>query len=90
MRNIVLYTQRPNIDYYVPVLSFNVKGKNSEEVAEVLSSKYNIAVRAGLHCAPLAHKSIGTLDIGTVRIVPSVFTTNYDVNALISAIFKII
>ena len=90
MRNIVLYTQRPNIDYYVPVLSFNVKGKNSEEVAEVLSSKYNIAVRAGLHCAPLAHKSIGTLDIGTVRIVPSVFTTNYDVNALISAIYKII
>ena len=90
MKNIVLYTQRPNIDYYVPVLSFNVKGKNSEEVAEVLSSKYNIAVRAGLHCAPLAHKSIGTLDIGTVRIVPSVFTTNYDVNALISAIYKII
>ena len=90
MRNIVLYTQRPNIDYDVPVLSFNVKGKNSEEVAEVLSSKYNIAVRAGLHCAPLAHKSIGTLDIGTVRIVPSVFTTNYDVNALISAIYKII
>lgn len=90
MKNIDLYTQRPNIDYYVPVLSFNVKGKNSEEVADELSSKYNIAVRAGLHCAPLAHKSIGTLKTGTVRVVPSVFTTNYDINALISAIYKII
>ncbi len=90
MKNIELYTQRPNIDYYVPVLSFNVKGKNSEEVADELSSKYNIAVRAGLHCAPLAHKSIGTLNTGTVRVVPSVFTTNYDINSLISAVYKII
>lgn len=90
MKKIELYTQRPNIDYYVPVLSFNVKGKNSEEVADELSSKYNIAVRAGLHCAPLAHKSIGTLNTGTVRVVPSVFTTNYDINSLISAVYKII
>lgn len=90
MNKIELYTQRPNMDYYVPVLSFNVKGKNSEEVADELSSKYNIAVRAGLHCAPLAHKSIGTLNTGTVRVVPSVFTTNYDINALISAVYKII
>lgn len=90
MKNIELYTQRPNMDYYVPVLSFNVKGKNSEAVADELSNKYNIAVRAGLHCAPLAHKSIGTLKTGTVRVVPSVFTTNYDINALISAVYKII
>ncbi len=60
------------VEVRAPVLSFNFKNYSSEEVADYLSEK-NIAVRAGLHCAPLAHKTIGTSDKGTVRISTSVF-----------------
>ncbi len=49
------------------VLSFRVEGKDSEELAQALGAK-GIAVRAGLHCAPLAHKSGGTFPAGTIRM----------------------
>ena len=69
---IKLYTNR----YYdkAPILSFNIAGMNSVAVANDLNS-YGVAVRAGLHCAPFAHKRIGTIDMGTVRIAPSAFTS---------------
>ena len=51
-----------------PVISFNIKNKKAEDVAYILDDKYNIMVRAGLHCAPCAHEVIGTKDVGTVRI----------------------
>jgi len=44
-----------------------VPGCDCEEAAEHLAKK-GIAVRAGLHCAPLAHESAGTLETGTVRV----------------------
>ncbi len=56
------------------LLSFNLGEKDSESVAAYLDN-CGICVRAGLHCAPLAHKSLGTLSQGTVRISPSVFNT---------------
>lgn len=86
LKNVKLYTDTPSKDKYAPVLSFTVKGKNSEEVASYLSSKFNIAVRAGLHCSPLAHKFMGTIDEGTVRISPSVFTNESHIQRLLYAI----
>lgn len=86
---VKLYTNRPDINYHVPVLSFNIEDMESETVAGILSSKYNIAVRAGLHCAPLAHKSKNTLNGGTVRAVPSAFTSTNDIDSLASAIYNI-
>ena len=56
------------------ILSFTVSGVDSESFSEALSEK-GIAVRGGLHCAPLAHRSAGTLDGGTVRISLSPFVT---------------
>jgi selenocysteine lyase/cysteine desulfurase len=87
--NVILYTQKPDNYNYMPVLSFNIKDIDCETVSEILSSKYNIAVRSGLHCAPLAHKSFNTLDTGTVRVVPAAFTTKSDIKALINAVHKI-
>ena len=55
------------------VLSFAVEGRNCEEIGELLALS-GIAVRAGLHCAPLAHQTAGTLETGTVRLSPSAFT----------------
>jgi len=56
------------------VLSFRHHKIPSEVLAEKLAEK-GVAVRAGLHCAPLAHKTAGTLDTGTVRLSFSVFNT---------------
>lgn len=83
MESIQLYTQRPTLTHHVPVLSFNVKNVDSETVGQMLSDR-GIAVRAGLHCAPAAHTSIGTLESGTVRVSPSAFTTKEDINRLLA------
>ncbi len=56
------------------VLSLRIRGLDCEDAAELLAQK-GIAVRAGLHCAPLAHESAGTLDGGTVRLSFSAFNT---------------
>ena len=68
-----------------PVFSFNVHGIESEVVADMLANK-GICVRAGFHCAPLAHKKIGTTQGGTVRISPSFFTNVNEINYTISTI----
>ncbi len=70
------------------VLSFNVAGKHSEEVAESLD-KMNIAVRAGYHCAYLAHKNCGTTESGTVRVSTGVFNTKKDIKNLAFYLNKI-
>lgn len=56
------------------VVSFRVRGLDCEDCAELLA-RQDIAVRAGLHCAPLAHESAGTLETGTVRASFSAFNT---------------
>ncbi len=85
LEGIELYTRRPTMTHHVPVLSFNVKGADSETVGRMLSSQ-GIAVRAGLHCAPAAHTAIGTLERGTVRVSPSAFTTREEMDRLTAAI----
>ena len=56
------------------VLSFIVEGIDCEEMGEAMASR-GIALRAGLHCAPLAHRTVGTLKTGTIRFSPSAFNT---------------
>ena len=60
------------------VLSFQIDGMDCEAVGEALGAR-GIAVRAGLHCAPLAHQSAGTLEAGTVRASVSAFNTPREV-----------
>lgn len=82
---VQLYTERPDYRYCVPLLSFNVKGKDSETVAEFLN-KEGIAVRAGMHCAPLAHNFYNTLETGAVRVCPSYFNRTSDIDYFVAAI----
>ena len=56
------------------VLSVRKRGEDSEQTAQRLAGA-GICVRAGLHCAPLAHESAGTLETGTVRLSISAFNT---------------
>lgn len=61
---------------YVPIVSFTVDGASPEETAAYLD-KQGFCLRAGLHCAPLAHEKLGTKD-GTVRFAPSAFSRASD------------
>ncbi len=88
IEKIQLYTPEPTAGMYAPVLSFNVYGKESGEVAEYLSDN-GIAVRGGLHCAPSAHGQIGTLDSGAVRASVASFNTQSDIRSLVNALKRI-
>ena len=69
-----------------PILSFNIGYLDSNWVALQLSRRWNIAVRAGLHCAPLAHQSAGTLNLGTVRVSVGAFNTMEEIEIIVEAV----
>ncbi|MGI6539067.1 MAG: aminotransferase class V-fold PLP-dependent enzyme [Caldicoprobacterales bacterium] len=71
------------------VISINIGDKDSSEVANLLDERYNIAVRGGLHCAPLAHKTIGTFRQGAVRFSYGLFNRLDEVKACIKALEEI-
>ena len=68
------------------VFAFNIKGINSTDVSNYLDEKWNICVRSGYHCAPLKHKSLGTLESGAVRVSISFFNSYQEIEKLVYAI----
>ncbi len=70
------------------VLSFREQKRDPEETAAALAAR-GIAVRAGFHCAPLAHRTAGTLDTGTVRVSFSPFNTERQVYSFLAAMREI-
>jgi cysteine desulfurase family protein len=60
-------------------LSFSASFKDAASLAYKLDQRFDIAVRAGLHCAPYAHRTLGTFPAGTVRMSPGWFTTIEDI-----------
>lgn len=64
------------------VLSFLARNRDCEETAAWLGQR-GVAVRAGLHCAPLAHETVGTVETGTVRVSFSAFNTAGEVDAFL-------
>ena len=73
---MLLYT--PEDGAQTGVLSFRLDGWDCEALGEALAAQ-GAAVRAGLHCAPLAHRTAGTLETGTVRCSFSAFSTTAQV-----------
>lgn len=71
------------------VVPINIINVDSSEVAYLLDTKYNIAVRPGLHCAPLAHKTIGTEKIGAVRFSVGPFTKKTEIMSAVNALNEI-
>lgn len=86
---VILYTPRPEYGRCVPLLSCNVKGLSSEEAAAELA-KWGIAVRAGLHCAPAAHETMGTLETGAIRMAPSGFSNIAEIPGVANGFLKMI
>lgn len=73
-----------------PVVAINLDGKDSGDVADMLWQNYEIAVRAGAHCAPLMHKTLGTERTGAVRFSFSHFNRQDEVDIAVRGIKEIL
>ncbi|WNQ11495.1 aminotransferase class V-fold PLP-dependent enzyme [Paenibacillus aurantius] len=71
------------------IVSFVMEGADPSEVAFILDQSFQIAVRAGFHCTPLAHQSAGTAETGAVRASVGYYTTREEVQHLIEAVKQI-
>jgi cysteine desulfurase family protein len=88
MPGIILYGQK-SVERRTPVVSFNIDGMDPAAAALELDVQFGIRSRSGLHCAPSAHKTIGTYPMGTVRFSFSYFNTEEQIISSIEALRKI-
>jgi cysteine desulfurase family protein len=72
------------------VISVTIEGYVPEQLAMVLDQVFNIATRAGLHCAPQAHRTAGTLEIGALRFSPGYFNTADEIHEATEALKSIL
>lgn len=89
INKIIIYGPK-DPDKILPVFSINLKDRDPSEVAFTLDRKYDIYVRVGLHCAPSAHKTIGTYPEGTVRVSMGYFNKKEEIDSLSDALKSII
>jgi cysteine desulfurase / selenocysteine lyase len=78
-----------DLSRHVAVLTVNVRGVDAEDVGNILDADFGIAVRVGLHCAPLVHESLGTSPQGGVRFSPGPYNTQEHVDKAVSAMAEI-
>ena len=71
------------------VVSMNISGIGADEVGDILTNRFDIAVRTGIHCAPRMHRALGTDRTGTVRFSFGLFNTEYEIDAAIEAVREI-
>jgi cysteine desulfurase family protein len=84
IRNVTIYASD------ISVVSLNISGIAPTDVAAILDSSFDIAARAGLHCAPDAHRTLGTLELGgTVRLSVGAFNNSSEIDAVLRAIDEI-
>jgi cysteine desulfurase family protein len=74
-----------SLDDHVAVLTAGVDGIHPQDVGAILDGDFGIAVRVGVHCAPLVHRDLGTIDRGAVRFSLGAFNTEDDIDAAIDA-----
>ncbi len=71
-------------------VSFTIDGINPADAGHVLDEGFDIAVRTGLHCAPLAHRTLGTFPEGTIRVSPGYSTTQADLEYFVKSVRQMI
>ena len=69
-----------------PVVALNIRDEESSMVADALAEHYDIAVRAGAHCAPRMHEALGTVEQGAVRFSFGYYNTEEETDAAIAAV----
>jgi len=70
-------------------ISLTFARKSVADLAFVLDRQYGIMARAGLHCAPAAHRSISTFPHGTLRLSPGFFNTEFEIQTVLNALDRI-
>jgi len=70
----------------VSLLSFTIEGVSPAEAGTSLDEGFGIMVRTGTHCAPDAHRTIGTFPEGTIRVSPGYFNTPEEIDVFVSAV----
>ena len=71
------------------IVAFSLKNLSSEACAEILNSRYDVAVRGGFHCAPLMHRHLKTDTNGLIRASIAVQNSSSEINYFVSAIKEI-
>lgn len=84
MQKVTVYGQEPKIG----TVAFNIDNLDSARAEELLGNRF--AVRAGYHCAPLAHKALGTSDRGAVRVSFGAFSKLSEVKSFADRVYKVI
>ncbi|MDQ5987666.1 MAG: Cysteine desulfurase SufS [Syntrophus sp. SKADARSKE-3] len=77
-------------DCHIPVFSFNIDGLSPSEAALILDEEHGIMCRPGLHCAPAAHRTIGTFPMGTIRFSFGYFNEIKEIDTALKALEKMI
>jgi len=80
----------PSAENRTSVVSIDFSKGDNGQISHILSKKYGISVRCGLHCSPSAHKTLGTFPNGTVRFAFGIFNTEDDVLYAVNAIKEVI
>jgi cysteine desulfurase/selenocysteine lyase len=73
----------------VAIVSFTIAGQSVSDIGFKLDEDFGVLTRVGLHCAPAAHRAIGSFPEGTVRLSPGLFTTLEDIQKTLSAIQEV-
>lgn len=85
---VVLYGPE-NPSKRIAVVSFTIEGLSPADISLALDEEYNIMTRPGLHCAPSAHKTIGTFPVGTTRFSLGAFNTAAEVQTAVEAVSRL-
>jgi selenocysteine lyase/cysteine desulfurase len=88
LKGIHLYGP-PDMRKRTSVVSFNIEGMSPSEAAMHLDENYRILCRPGLHCAPLAHRTVGTFPQGTLRFSFGYYNTLGQIQKALKALEKI-
>jgi cysteine desulfurase/selenocysteine lyase len=78
-----------NAEKQTAVVSFTVAGQSVSTVAGRLDDEFGILCRPGLHCAPRAHRTLGTWPEGTVRFSPGLFSSNPEIDEAVAAVARL-
>jgi cysteine desulfurase / selenocysteine lyase len=74
-----------SLENHIPLITCNVRGHVAADVGAILDGDFSIAVRTGLHCAPLVHERLGTAPNGAIRFGLGVFNNQAHIDAAINA-----
>ncbi len=90
LQNQVIFYGPVEVSQQTAVISFNIKNVTPSDAALYFEEKHGILCRPGLHCAPAAHRTIGTFSQGAVRFSFSLFTSEADIDTAATAVRKLV